>query len=207
MPFDLKLLPKPSNPKNDSAPRWGGYQLRFKLVDETRHRSYGADTERLRREAVVVGPDQMRVFTVDFSKWEYTVGKERVEFDDYTLYVYTPAMIALEKLRAICQQMNEYPLTGRTKRARARDFYDIFTIVTGTGFRFGDSESLELTRSIFAAKSVPLSLLGKIKDQREYHRPDWPNVITSVAEKLEEFDFYFDSVVGNIEPLHTLWME
>jgi predicted nucleotidyltransferase component of viral defense system len=158
LPFDVKLLSKPSNPKDVADPRWGGYQLKFKLVNETRSRSFGADTEKLRREALVVGPKQMKVFTVDFSKWEYTEGKTRADFDDYAIYVYTPAMIALEKVRAICQQMREYSPTGKTKRARARDFYDIFTIVTKTGFRFDDSESLELTRAIFAAKDVPPGL-------------------------------------------------
>jgi len=29
----------------------------------------------------------------------------RAEMDYYTIYVYSPAMIALEKLRAICQQI------------------------------------------------------------------------------------------------------
>ena len=58
---------------------------------------------RLGREALVVGPKHQKVFTVDFSEHEYTAGKVQVELDHYTIYVYPPAMIALEKLRAICQ--------------------------------------------------------------------------------------------------------
>ena len=48
-----------------------------------------------------------------------------MELDDYTIYVYSPTMIAIEKLRAICQQMPEYALQRRPS-ARARDFYDIY---------------------------------------------------------------------------------
>ena len=207
VPLDVKLAPRPSNQSEESVSRWGGYRLEFKLIDEQGYRSAGSEKERLRREALVVGPKQMRVFTVDFSKWEYTAGKVRADLDDYAIYVYTPAMIALEKVRAICQQMDEYAATGKTKCPRARDFFDIYTIVTRTGFRFDSAETPGLTKLIFAAKEVPVSLLGKIKDQREFHRGDWPSVRGAVAQPLEEFDFYFEFVLREMEPLHALWME
>ncbi|MGA2181481.1 MAG: nucleotidyl transferase AbiEii/AbiGii toxin family protein [Bryobacteraceae bacterium] len=207
VPLDVKLVPRPSNQSEESVSRWGGYRLEFKLIDEKGYRFVGPEKARLRREALVVGPKQMRVFTVDFSKWEYTAGKVRADLDDYAIYVYTPAMIALEKVRAICQQMEEYAPTGKTKCPRARDFFDIHTIVTKTGFRFDSAETPGLTKLIFAAKEVPLSLLGKIKDQREFHRVDWPSVRAAVVEPLEEFDFYFEFVLREMEPLHALWME
>ena len=98
--------------------------------------------------------------------------KDAHDLDSYTIYVYTPAMIALEKVRALCQQMEEYTHTGRTRHPRARDFYDIHTVVTKTDFRFGAPETVGLAKEIFAKKEVPLFLLGKIKDQREFHRSD-----------------------------------
>jgi hypothetical protein len=207
VPFDVKLVPKPSVQRENLPPWWGGYELRFKLADEKRHRSNVLDRDRLRREAFVLGPNQQKVFTVDFSKREYTLGKVQADLDDYTIYVYPPAMIALEKVRAICQQMDDYALTGTTKRPRARDFFDIFIVVTKTGFRFDRPESRDLLKLIFAAKDVPLSLLAKIPDQRNFHRNDWPNVRATVAGPLEEFDFYFDFVVREIGPLHSLWMK
>jgi len=207
IPFDVKLVSKPSEQRENQQPWWGGYQLEFKLIEETRHRSFGSDRERLRREAFVVGPNQQRIFRVDFSKYEYTKGKVRAEVDNYTIYVYSPAMIAIEKLRALCQQMEDYAPTGKTKCPRARDFFDIFIIVTKTGLRLGSSENLDLIKMIFAAKEVPISLLGKLAQQRAYHRNDWPNVRATVAETLREFDFYFDFVLQEPEPLHSLWIK
>jgi predicted nucleotidyltransferase component of viral defense system len=207
IPFDVKLVSKPAEKRENQQPRWGGYQLEFKLIEETRNRSFGSDRERLRREAFVVGPNQQRIFRVDFSKYEYTTGKVRAEVDNYTIYVYTSAMIAIEKLRALCQQMDDYTPTGKTKCPRARDFFDIFSVVTNTRLQLASSESLGLIKMIFAAKEVPVSLLGKLASQRDYHRLDWPNVRATVAGHLEEFDFYFEFVLQEIEPLHSLWIK
>lgn len=207
VPFDVKLAPKPTTAKETHSPRWGGYRLEFKVVDDDRYQRLKGDPERLRREAVVTGPNQLKVSSVDFSKWEYTAGKTRTELDSYTIYVYSPQMIALEKLRAVCQQTEEYTLTRTTRAPRARDFYDIHTIVTKTDFRFDSPENAELLKAIFAAKEVPLSLLGKIPEQREFHRTDWPSVQATTVGPLEEFDFYFDFTLEQIKALHSLWME
>jgi hypothetical protein len=69
------------------------------------------------------------------------------------------------------------------------------------------AESIELAKHIFAAKKVPLALLGKVSDQREIHRPDWPAVVAGVAGSLNDFDFYFDFVIDQIAALKTLWVE
>ena len=207
IPFDVKLVSKPSEKRENQQSWWGGYQLEFKLIEETRHRSFASDRGRLRREAFVVGPNQQRIFRVDFTKYEYTAGKVRAEVDNYAIYVYTSAMIAIEKLRALCQQMEDYAPTGKTKCPRARDFFDIFIIVTNTGLQLGSSENLDLIKGIFAAKEVPISLLGKLAEQRGFHRNDWPNVRATVVEPLDEFDFYFDFVLREIEPLHSLWIK
>ena len=41
--------------------------------------------------------------------------------------------------------------------------------------------------------------------QREFHRLDWPSVVETVNERIEEFDFYYDFTLHEIEPLHSLW--
>ena len=115
-------------------------------------------------------------------------------------------MIAIEKLRAICQQMPEYHLRGYST-PRARDFYDIHSIVTAGNVNLGraEPESAELVRNIFAAKDVDLALLPKIKEHGEYHAQDWPSVELSVSEGLRPFDFYFNFVVAQTELLKPLW--
>lgn len=185
---------------------WGGYELKFKLIDKAKYEALGGDPESLRRNALVVGPEQQRKFSVDMSRHEYCVGKVERELDDYTIYVYSPEMIVIEKLRAICQQMSEYERASH-RSARARDFYDIYKVITAIGLNITQPESIEVMEHIFAAKEVPLGLLAKVRDYREFHRPDWPAVVASVPERLEEFDFYFDFVIERIAGLEALWEE
>lgn len=205
--FDFKFEAKPSVLPEGRSRRWGGYMATFKVMEKEKHTRLEGNLDGQRRDSIVVGPGQQRVFTIDLSKYEYVTGKLELKLDDYTIYVYSPAMIAIEKLRAICQQMPEYPLQRRPS-ARARDFYDIHLIASRTAMSFNSPENLELVRHIFAAKEVPLGLLTKIQEQREFHRPDWDSVKTSSNdEELAEFDTYFDFVVEHVNSMKTLWEE
>ena len=117
-------------------------------------------------------------------------------------------MIVFEKLRAICQQMPDYT-PNRTPTARARDFFDIYTVMEHFGMRLIASPGTTLLASIFEAKRVPLPLIGKIKEYREYHRPDFASVQATVKpnRRLRDFDFYFDYVIERCEHLKSLWEE
>ena len=163
----------------------GGYELRFKLIERAKFETHKARTEKLRINATVTGSAQERTFKVDLSKFEYTVDKEAHDFDDYRIYVYSAEMIVIEKLRAVCQQFPDYPHIGRPS-ARARDFYDIQRVLTIRGIDLSNELNLELARQIFTIKQVPLAFIGRIHEQREFHRPDWQAVIDSTKEKLEE---------------------
>ena len=186
-------------------PKWGGYRIKFKIIEKAANEKLEGDLYSIRRNAAVIGHLQQRTFTVDISKHEFCAGKTETEFDDYTIYVYTPAMIAIEKIRAICQQMAEYPIRG-AKSARARDFYDIYVLVKEAQINLGSPENIELARQIFAAKDVPLSLISKIKSSQEFHRQDWPSVESTVSGRLESFDFYFDFVLKEAKNLESLWI-
>jgi predicted nucleotidyltransferase component of viral defense system len=203
--FDYTFGPRPSIPTAD-APKWGGYRIKFKIIEREKHRQLNGDPEAIRRNASVVGPLQQRVFTIDISKWEYCTGKRETQLEEFTIYVYTPAMLALEKIRAICQQMSEYPIRV-AKTARARDFYDVHVILAESGVDLASRENLELTRQIFAAKEVPLELMGSIEKYRDFHRQDWPSVEATVGQQLKPFDFYFDFVLGIVKMLESLWKE
>jgi len=58
-----------------------------------------------------------------------------------------------------------------------------------------------------ALKRVPLRLMGKIVEHREYHRGDFPAVRDTVKAgvELRDFDFYFDFVVDRCRLLEPLW--
>ena len=130
--FDGSVSPRPSERRDDQPQWWGGYVVEFKLVERSVFEEARDDIELLRRRAEVLGPMQKRKYTIDISKDEFCEGKVQREVDDLTVYVYSLEMIALEKLRAICQQMPEYRI-ARTTTARARDFYDIYQIVQESG--------------------------------------------------------------------------
>jgi hypothetical protein len=204
--FDELLLTRPATPFSNGNEKFGGYEVQFKLMESVKYGALKDDLERRRRESEVVGPLQQRTFRVQISKYEYCAGKRDMELDDYTIRVYTPEMLAVEKLRAICQQMPEYPLRGY-RTARAKDFYDIHSIVTAIGMDFGAPENLQLTRDIFAAKEVPLGLIPQIPRYRDFHKQDWPAVELTVSDKLRDFDFYFCFVIDQTKLLESLWKE
>lgn len=190
--FDERLDPRP---EGSETARWGGYVAEFKLIERDRYRQLKGDLDAMRREAHVSGPTQQRIFRIEISKFEYCAGKIEAQVDEYTCYVYTLAMIATEKLRAICQQMPEYP-KRRNPTPRARDFYDIEVIVNYGGVDLVAADSLILVQRVFETKEVPMRLLLRIGDYREFHRQDWPAVQNAVRVKLREFDYYFDFVLG-----------
>jgi hypothetical protein len=203
--FDEKLTAKPRIEGEDPTPWWGGYELNFKLIEKQRYEELiHTKPEKLRIEAAVTGPDNKRVFKVDFSKFEHIEGREEHELDDYSIYVYAPEMIVLEKFRAVCQQMPEYT-EPHLASPRARDFFDIHETIEKRAIDLTSPENVELLRLIFDAKQVPLLLLLLVGNTREFHRPDWPSVETSVAgSSIESFDFYFDYVLEQIERLKAL---
>jgi hypothetical protein len=197
--FDVKLEPKPEVLSPEMAGFWGGYDLTFKLIESGRYAEMAGDLDRMRKNAVPIGAKGK--FEIDISRFEYCQGKKAEDFDGYRIYVYTPEMLVCEKLRAICQQMPEYgPVVKRTRRAaaRARDFVDIQGIIEQLALDPLAASNLDLLRRVFGAKRVPLKLLGKVVEYREFHRPDFEAVKATVkpAVTLREFDFYFDFVVS-----------
>lgn len=204
--FDGKLEARPPLGAGSIGDRWGGYEVSFKLIETAKYESYRGDAARAQREAVVIGPQNQRTFKVQISKYEHCAGKRKMELANYTIYVYTPEMLAIEKLRAICQQMTEYGKRGHPT-PRARDFYDIYTILTTTGIQWNSSDNLRLISEIFRAKEVSTELIGRIPEYREFHRPDWPSVRVSVTGELKEYDFYFDYLLEETKLLEALWIK
>lgn len=201
--FDFKFLPRPTIAVVGNE-RWGGYQAEFKVVSTDDYLRQKDDLDSLRRGSLVVGPGEMRKIRIDLSKFEYVAGKIQKEFDHGTIYVYSPTMLAVEKLRAICQQMPEYPMR-RNAAPRARDFFDITTLVQRGGVLLASTFASNLAVAIFEAKSVSLKLANLIEGTREFHRPDWDSVRLSSDQDLPDFDYFFDYVCRQIDLLKTSW--
>jgi hypothetical protein len=203
--FDFGFGKKPPEPWAEN-PEWGGYFAEFKIIEKTTHERLASDTDSLRRNALLIGPGNKRKFRIEISKHEYCTGKQKVELDAYTIYVYSLPMIAAEKLRAICQQMKEYSLRLHPT-PRARDFFDIHAILTRAKVDLRRPENLELIQQMFAVKTVPLELLSRIGEYRVFHEIDWPSVVDSVPGGVRDFDYYFDYVLSKVKELESLWVK
>jgi predicted nucleotidyltransferase component of viral defense system len=202
--FDFSFRRRPLHGP-DIDDRWGGYAAEFKIIEHKHVDRTHEGLEEMRRTALEIGPRHQRIFRVDFSKYEFCGQKRQEELQDYAIYVYTPEMLSLEKLRAICQQMEEYP-RQRNRTPRARDFYDIYVVLNEGNVEWASQECLDLARSIFAAKDVPPDLIELIAKYRDFHQQDWASVENSVSGKLEDFNYYVDFVIKESNKLKPLWV-
>ena len=204
--FDVTFKERPDEITEDMRPFWGGYRIELKVVDSDTYEQYAHDPEALRRRALPVGPRQSTKLAIEISKYEHCADKQTVDVDGYTVHVYTPRMIVCEKLRAICQQMPEYTqLTRKHQAARARDFLDIHSITQSFPFDPSDPAIRDVLQAAFVAKRVPLNLLRKIANHRDFHRTNWAAVEATVrpSETLKCYDFYFDYVLELVERLQA----
>lgn len=205
--FDLKVNERPPHLTEDLADFWGGYQIEFKLIDHAQFAELSADMDQLRRNALWLG--QGTRFLIDISRYEYTEGKEEHTFDGYRIYVYSVEMLVCEKLRAICQQMEEYrPVVkrGRAGAARARDFLDIYVLATTRKIDFSSPRLRELLKATFSAKRATLDLLRLLESYRDFHRTNFAAVAETVRPgfELKDFDFYFDFTQSLVRQLEAL---
>jgi hypothetical protein len=206
--FDVEVVKVPPQCSADMISFWGGYQVTFKIIEQSLSVQLGGDREKLRRNAASVGARGSTKFKIDISSHEYCGAKEAFELDHLTVYGYTPLMYVCEKLRAICQQMPDYCfMVKRHASARARDFVDIFNVTEEYKLDLCGADMLDLLPRVFDAKRVPLELLRRIAEFRDYHFRDFEAVRASVRAdyELRDFDFYFDFVVDAVAKLEILW--
>lgn len=208
--FDVNLVEEPRTLTEEFRDFWGGYKVDFKIIDAETYQRLAGDERKLRVEAMTVADDNGKKFPIEISKYEYVDEKVSEIVDDLTIYVYSPQMLAAEKLRAICQQMPEY--TSRLKKhasPRGRDFLDIYTVAEYFRVDFASAGFHQTARRVFQAKRVDLRLLSKIAGEatREYHRPDFLSIAPTIRPGLElqEFDYYYNYVVEKCRMLESLW--
>ncbi len=203
--FDYKFVVKPSVIRDEVKDFWGGYNISFKLTTPEQVRSAAGDLVTLQKTAIGIMPNGSPRFEIEISKYEYTGGKIETKVDGYQIYIYSAAMIVLEKLRAICQQLPQYKevISSHSPRPRARDFYDIYLLMDQYGIDPSTKTSKELLTHIFMAKKVPTRFIQYIKDHLDIHRQDWQSVLDTLSakEEVQSFDFYVDFLSAKFEPL------
>lgn len=206
--FDFSMSEVPREVSEDLAKFWGGYKIVFKLIEKLKFQEHSQDLDWLRKHSVLVGGSDARKFEIDISKHEYTEGKCDHFFHGYKIFVYSPAMIVCEKLRAICQQIDGYrDKVKKHKAKRAKDFFDIYQICEAGQIDPSAEEFKSILTNVFHIKRVPLNLLGLIEGEREYHESDFVAVKATVSNSisLNDFEFYFQYTLELTKKLEALW--
>jgi len=197
--FDVNFTEKPHFTRDEVKSFWGGYLLEFKVIEISKFKSFNGNIDFIRRNAISLQNDNSTKFTVDISKNEYITHKRPKDIEGAIVYVYSPEMLAIEKLRALCQQISDYKriVYSMTPKSRARDFYDIYILTKSFTIDYKTLENIDICKNIFEAKRVPLEFIERIPEQKEFHRQSWESVINTVDQReiLNDFDFYFDFVM------------
>jgi hypothetical protein len=196
----FEFIEKPKKRNKDLPPFWGGYKISFAIVD----------TEKYQDKIDLQDPDKMKELSkygenlennskkieIDLSYDEYVADKKSYDLEGTTIYLYSPLMLVYEKIRASCQQLDDYKLVGN--KTRARDLYDIYKILTNTrqtNLREAvlDQCNFYILENIFKAKDVPLELMLKLDSKKSDLAEDYKTkVIPQIsADEIEEFDYIF----------------
>ncbi len=139
----------------------------------------------MRRRALTIDSgSQRRKYSIEISKYEYVDEKEEMIIDNVRIWVYSPLLLAVEKLRALLQQHPTYPqIPNKMKRSRARDLYDIWVI--SDFFTIKLEMYLPTVKAVFLAKKVDMRLLGSLSELRALHMASWSDVELSVAAEIQ----------------------
>lgn len=203
--FDYRFIPRPMTPREETQDFWGGYMVQFKFIEESQIQHLGADNEEaIRKNAIPMQYGGSTNIQIEISKYEYVGDRREVTINDFSVRVYAPRLLAFEKVRAICQQLDGYSavVPSFSPRPRARDFYDIHTLLTHfeAEIDLHSAESRDILRKVFDAKRVPHAFLQRIGENRELHQQDFVSLSSTVTPTeragLRDFDFYFDFVVN-----------
>lgn len=193
--IDYKFVCKPKKSKNVLPPFWGGYGIEFKLINNEIYEEYGPENPQalsVRAESLEGGKKKIEI---DISLEEYTEPRIEMELEDVTIYLYSPLMIIYEKMRALCQQLPDYPLAS-TEKVRARDLYDIYiAIMKSEGSlleEIHNEKNLYIIKEMFKTKDVEIGLLKKIEDYKDNLEQDYKDrVIPQISEASEKPDFEY----------------
>lgn len=213
IPFDVSVEQKPRLISEDMEHFWGGYDIKFKIISRDEYEQLSHDIDSLRNGALRLDDDGRRNYEIQMSRHEFCKGRQAFLIDNYEVFAYSRELLVAEKLRALCQHTDEYgQIVRRSYSAspRARDFVDIYHVVTRLHFRYDNADFREAVVGVFAAKRVPLQFLNLIQSYREFHRADFASVLAAMPpyeRQNIDFDVCFDFVLDISKTLEPLWHE
>lgn len=188
--IDFKWERKPKTKNVNKPDWWGGWSCEFKLLLYT-HREKSL-TEKRRNALIPEGANSSKII-VEISEHEYCGKKRTKSINGVKINGYSRELLVLEKIRAICQQHPDYQY--RLSKNRARDFYDIYELVTDADDEFAHRCSVHI-KKVFKAKDVPLELLNVLwnKDFIDGQRRGFIEVKDTVIGKVYDFDIYVENL-------------
>lgn len=196
--FAFKYTKRPKKLKDGSPDFWSGWGVEFKIIEEQK-RNLPLDV--INREALIPEGASSPRITLDISEYEYCGSVEKIKIShDIEVNSYSRALLLLEKIRAICQQHPKYP--HKNSDQRARDYYDVERL-WNKALQESENQSFidELKKHVnpvFKAKDVDLDLIHKIFETEfiEIQRTGWPQVESTVKGKIQDFDYYVQTLRG-----------
>jgi predicted nucleotidyltransferase component of viral defense system len=195
--ISLKFSDKPLKRKVITPPYWGGYQIEFSIISLDKFHDLNEKQKsniNAYGESIENGKKKIKI---DLSFEEYTKPRIETQLNDYTIYLYSPIMIVYEKIRASCQQLPEYKLG--TEKARARDLYDIYTMLThkkqiDLKNEVFNEDNFYIIKKMFELKNVDFPLMLKLETIKHDLSSDYENnVLPQIPGNQEtpSFDYLF----------------
>lgn len=186
--LDFRHTPRPRQPKPELPRWWKGWLCEFKLV-ATEFSDLPLEAQR--RRALIPEGANSSIVEIEISEHEYCGAERKKTIRGVVVHGYTRELLAMEKLRAICQQHPDYQF--RSSKNRARDFYDIYTLCSKLDEGFVRRCRKHLP-AVFAAKDVPLDLLKALWDEDflAVQRRGFAQVVDSTTGPLLDFDIYVE---------------
>jgi hypothetical protein len=186
--LDFRYTPRPKRRKPELPDWWKGWLCQFKLLSLE---FLDLPLEAQRRRALIPEGSNSCIIDIDISEYEYCGAERKKTIRGVVIHGYTRELLAMEKLRAICQQHPDYRF--RSSKNRARDFYDIYTLCSQMDEGFIRRCRKHLP-AVFTAKDVPLSLLKSLWDVDflSVQRSGFVQVADSTKGIVRDFDVYVE---------------
>ena len=207
--LSYKFQDKPKVRNDRTPPFWGGYVITFSIIEDTKlQKLKNNGIENFNAYAESMG-DGSKKIQIDLSFEEYTDPRTTTEIDGIKIYLYSSLMIIYEKIRASCQQLEEYKLSS--DKTRARDLYDIYSTLTNISNvelreEVTNPNNFHILRRMFEVKEVPIELIPKVKKIEDRLFQDYKQTVLPqipANTEIPDFEYLF---IYNMELFDELYI-